>query len=193
MRKGQYFIIGAVFLCLAISYILLSQQVINIEVSPSDKNTFDNIKDDFPNVVNIILQENKTTSNLEEDMLDYFKFLDDYAKRHAMNLTGYFIIGLPYKEKTTKKMNVTIGNFRKENINNFKIVLDGKEYTINTMENNNITSLNYTLDNNYFEVKYNFSELGENVSFETSHKLFEVFEITADIQDKVWKDRIINK
>lgn len=193
MRKGQYFIIGAAALCFAIAYILLGQYAINIEVGPSDKNTFDNIKNDFPNVVNIILQENKTTSNLEEDMRDYIKFLDDYSERHAINLTGYFIIGLPYKEKTAKKMNVTIGNFMKKSISDFKIVLDGKSYTINTMENDNITSFNYTLNNNYFEVKYNFSELGENVSFETSNKLFEVFEITADIQNKVWKDRVINK
>ena len=77
IRKGQYFIIGAVALCFAIAYILLSQYAINIEVGPSDKNVFDNIKDGFPNVVNIILQENKTTPNLEEDMRDYIKFLDD--------------------------------------------------------------------------------------------------------------------
>ena len=180
VRKGQVFLIGAFVLCIMIATAVSGRSsLINTMPFDSTKHSFSNVILESKKTINIISKENLTSYNMENRLLEYSLFLDRIGKEHNMNITGYFIIAIPYGDD----MNVSVINFGKSTMKDIKINLNDTENlfgSINSMQSNTKTistvpeymKFNYSyLESNGISDEY-FSE-----EINTSKKVFSYIKI----------------
>ncbi|MCK5235151.1 MAG: hypothetical protein KAJ88_04865, partial [Candidatus Aenigmarchaeota archaeon] len=156
---------------------------------------FTNMKSELNYVVNVIVADSTDSTNIEDKMYTFFNFLDIYSKNHNLDLEGYYIIGLPLGNG----LNITVGNFRQYSLDNIEINITNSTGT----QSRNITILGpwmeSTLDfssvfgsSENITVSIDFAQLDSPIAFNTTRKVFEVFELELGKQQDLWVNLVEN-
>ncbi|MCK5062506.1 MAG: hypothetical protein KAR23_01125, partial [Candidatus Aenigmarchaeota archaeon] len=112
-----------------------------------------------------------------------------------LDLEGYYIIGLPLGNG----LNITVGNFRQYSLDNIEINITNSTGT----QSRNITILGpwmeSTLDfssvfgsSENITVSIDFAQLDSPIAFNTTRKVFEVFELELGKQQDLWVNLVEN-
>ncbi|MCK4927673.1 MAG: hypothetical protein KAJ20_00615 [Candidatus Aenigmarchaeota archaeon] len=197
MRKGQFYIISVAVLIFMISLILASRFMYPSQTAELDRTQymFTNMKSELNYVVNVIVADSTDSTNIEDKMYTFFNFLDIYSKNHNLDLEGYYIIGLPLGNG----LNITVGNFRQYSLDNIEINITNSTGT----QSRNITILGpwmeSTLDfssvfgsSENITVSIDFAQLDSPIAFNTTRKVFEVFELELGKQQDLWVNLVEN-
>lgn len=197
MRKGQFYIISVAVLIFMTSLILASRFMYPSQTAELDRTQymFTNMKSELNYVVNVIVADSANSTNIEDKMHIFFVFLDTYSKNHNLNLEGYYIIGLPLGDD----LNITVGNFRQYSLDNIEINITNSTGT----QSQNITilgpwtesTLNFSSvfsSSGNITVLINFAQLDSPIAFNTTRKVFEVFELELGKQQDLWVNLVEN-
>ncbi len=197
MRKGQFYIISVAVLIFMTSLILASRFMYPSQTAELDRTQymFTNMKSELNYVVNVIVADSANSTNIEDKMHIFFVFLDTYSKNHNLNLEGYYIIGLPLGDD----LNITVGNFRQYSLDNIEINITNSTGT----QSQNITILGPGMESTLnfssvfsssgnITVLINFAQLDSPIAFNTTRKVFEVFELELGKQQDLWVNLVEN-
>ena len=197
MRKGQFYIISVAVLIFMTSLILASRFMYPSQTAELDRTQymFTNMKSELNYVVNVIVADSADSTNIEDKMHIFFVFLDTYSKNHNLDLEGYYIIGLPLGDD----LNITLGNFRQYPLDNIEINITNSTGT----QSRNITILGPWMESTLnfssvfggpenITVLINFAQLDSPIAFNTTRKVFEVFELELGKQQDLWVNLVEN-
>ncbi len=197
MRKGQFYIISVAVLIFMISLILASRFMYPSQTAELDRTQymFTNMKSELNYVVNVIVADSANSTNIEDKMHIFFDFLNTYSKNHNLDLEGYYIIGLPLETD----LNITVGNFRQYSLDNIEINITNSTGTLSR----NITILGPGMESTLnfssvfsgsenITVLIDFAQLDLPIAFNTTRKVFEVFELELGKQQDLWVNLVEN-
>ncbi|MCK5235042.1 MAG: hypothetical protein KAJ88_04310 [Candidatus Aenigmarchaeota archaeon] len=197
MRKGQFYIISVAVLIFMISLILASRFMYPSQTAELDRTQymFTNMKSELNYVVNVIVADSANSTNIEDKMHIFFDFLGIYSKNHNLDLEGYYIIGLPLETD----LNITVGNFRQYSLDNIEINITNSTGTLSR----NITILGPGMESTLnfssvfsgsenITVLIDFAQLDSPITFNTTRKVFEVFELELGKQQDLWVNLVEN-
>ncbi|NOQ37310.1 hypothetical protein GQ472_00350 [archaeon] len=197
MRKGQFYIISVAVLIFMTSLILASRFMYPSQTAELDRTQymFTNMKSELNYVVNVIVADSADSTNIEDKMHIFFVFLDTYSKNHNLDLEGYYILGLPRGDD----LNITVGNFRQYSLDSIEINITNSTGT----QSRNITilgpwtesTLNFSSvfgGSENITVLINFAQLDSPIAFNTTRKVFEVFELELGKQQDLWVNLVEN-
>ncbi|MEA2003972.1 MAG: hypothetical protein U9O53_03350 [archaeon] len=196
-KKGQFYILSIAVIIFLISLIFASRFMYPAQTAELDRTQymFTNMKSELNYVVNVIVADSANSTNIEDKMHYFFDFLDAYSKNRNLDLEGYYFIGLPVGDD----LNVTVGNFRDSSLDNIGISITCSAGVLNQ----NITVLGSGsektlsfgsvfsgLDN--ITVSMGFTQLESPIVFNTTRKVFEVFELELENQQDLWVNIVEN-
>lgn len=196
MRKAQYYILAAAFVIFMVASIyFVSRTTFNIKNTASDY-IFSNIKNDFPNAVNTIVENNSDSASIEANMSTYINFLQNYTQRRNLILRGYFVVGVPHGND----LNITIGNFYNSSLYNFEVNATNNTATLSNkqiiLEKNQVytfpTYSNIYKKDNTINITIKHDAMAAE-EFETTKKLFSYIRLEMVQEQNVWANTLINK
>ncbi len=196
-KKGQFYILSITVIIFMISLIFASRFMYPVQTAELDRTQymFANMKSELNYVVNVIVADHANSTNIEEKMHSFFDFLDTYSKNRNLDLEGYYFIGLPVGDD----LNITVGNFRDSSLDNIDIsvtcsagVLNQSITVLNPGFENTLSfsSVFSGLDN--ITVSIEFTQLKSPIVFNTTRKVFEVFELELENQQDLWVNTVEN-
>lgn len=125
-RKGQFFVIGALLLISLIAgIIVLNVSEFTGPKTQTPKQLFDQSFHTFPNAVNAILAENRSISEIEQQMTSYLAFQQYTLQSHALQNKAHTVLSVPNGDNVT----VLLTNFRHAPLQNVQITVDGTTKT----------------------------------------------------------------
>ena len=197
-RKGQFFIIfTSILLFMIITIVLI--RFSSTSANQPDKMghyIFKNIQKDMERVVNIIMNINQTSLQVETTMNEYMIFLSNFTERHSLDFRAYYFIGL----SSGSELNVTAGNFYDSSLTNINITITDAtplttQQNITILTANNETTVSF--DNafsTYDSVTVNITHdtISSPMTFTTTvNSVFEVFYLQLGRNQDLWINRII--
>lgn len=194
-RKGQWFIVGAFLIITLLSAAIFGRSQVQIggEIEPWQKYIFRNIKADSENALTSILSENRTSENIEARLKDYSDFIRTFGDSRAINLTLYFIVGLP----TADGLNITVVNFEKNRMSPVSITVNGTTQTIAEIPDGSASTVAFSPLPDYIVINYTITEINsagapetESDAFNTTQKVFSALKLRISTKDgnQVWQD-----
>lgn len=197
-RKGQFFIIfTSVLLFMIITIVLIRfASTTNAQPDKMGHYIFKNIQKDMERVVNIIMNINQTSLQVETTMNEYMFFISNFTARHSLDFKSYYFIGL----SNGAELNVTAGNFYDASLTNINITVTDATPTlsyrnISSLATNMETTVSF--DNafsSYDTVQINITHdtIGEPIVFTTTaNSVFEVFYLQLGRDQNLWINQII--
>jgi hypothetical protein len=196
-RKGQFFIIFvSILMFIIISIVLIRFSYVSDQsLNTHTKYIFDNIQSDMVYFVNIILNNNSTSQNIEYLFPKYYTFLSHYSNEHKLNLKSFYVLGLPY----SNHLNVTIGNHYHTNISQIKITLTDQINSPHLINITNFFHQNHTTYHipNIFEstdtihINFTNSIIDQEIVFNsTTGSVFEIFYLELRDDKDTWVNKI---
>ncbi|VVB61724.1 Uncharacterised protein [uncultured archaeon] len=194
-RKAQWFIIGGLTIITMILSVVLSRNQVQIGtgIEPWQKYVFDNIKTDSRNAINSILAENATSGNIEARARDYSNFLRNFGNSRGVNITSYFIIGLP----SGNGINVSVVNFEKRTMQPITITVNGTTQSVAQIPDTSATTLVFSSVPDYFTVNYTVTEIDalgnsetDNQTLPTTKRAFSAIKVRIASKDgsQIWQN-----
>ncbi len=194
-RKAQWFIIGGLLIITMILSVALSRNQVQIgqNIEPWQKYVFDNIKTDSRSAINSILAENATSDNIEARLRDYSNFLRNFGNGRGINITSYFIVGLP----SGNGINVTIVNFQKAKMQPIAITINETTQSVAQISDTGSNTLVFNSVPDYFTVNYTVTEINaagisetDNQTLTTTKRAFSAIKLRVASKDgnQVWQN-----
>ncbi|RLG14115.1 MAG: hypothetical protein DRN71_03600 [Candidatus Nanohalarchaeota archaeon] len=197
-RKGQWLLITALLFSITLtSVVLITSERTDIQdISYGNKNMFDNIKKESQNAINIILSENYTSSHLNTNLKIYTEFLEHYANEHNTNITGYYIIGIPYQNN----LNITIANFLKTPMQNLNLTVASNTQHNLHLNNANFTTFHFSSVPGNFQFTCNFTYkdksnptiMQNNTLNTTTKRIFSILHLKLESKNEILTHYKIN-
>jgi len=197
-RKGQWLLITALIFSITLtSVVLMTSERTDIQdISYGNKNMFDNIKKESQNTINIILSENHTSGHLNTNLKIYTEFLKHYANEHNTNITGYYIIGIPYQNN----LNITIANFLKTPMQNLNLTVASNTHTNLHLNNGNFTTFHFSSvpDNFQFNCNFTYKDksnpiiIQNNTLNTTTKRIFSILQLKMESKNEILTHYEIN-
>ncbi len=193
-RKAQWFIVGGLLIATMILTVALSRNQVQIGtgIEPWQKHIFDNVKKDSISAVNSIVLENASSKNIESRLKDYSNFLRNYGDMRAINISAYFLVGLP----AGNGINVTIVNFERNTMRPANVTIGGATQSIPEILDRGASTIYFNSVPDYFTVNYTLTEINktgeksiENGTFTTTKKIFSAIKIRISTKDnsQIWQ------
>ncbi|MCJ7450463.1 MAG: hypothetical protein MUP58_01850 [Candidatus Nanohaloarchaeota archaeon QJJ-9] len=186
-RKAQFFMIGMIILSSLILGFIGIRSGISFS-STTDKQTqriFDHNLERFPEAVSSAIREEKSSKNLEKDLKTYIEFQNYVEKTHGIQSQSFFLIGIP----TAGGYNLTVGNYRGEKLENLTVEL-GEESINHSISDERIESYSINCTESFFEVSVSFE--GGEYQFNSTKKVFSLYNLRYNTIEGVWTDTIVN-
>lgn len=187
-KKGQWFLVSAIIIIAMISTVVLSSTQVKIGANsdPWQKYSFENLKAESSNAINSMMLENATSKNIEDGSKDYLDFLHSFGDSHGMDVSAYFIVGLP----TGSGMNVSVINFAHSDLRDINITLDSTTKIISLLPEKSSETISFTSVPDRFNVNYTLTEVNatgwrktENGNFQTTRKMFSAVKLRVKSKD----------
>ncbi len=187
--KGQWFIVGAITLITMMVVVAVGRTQVQIgqNIEPWQKYAFQNLKAESPSAINAMIRNNATSDNVEKSSRDYLDFLRSFGDARSINVSAYFIVGLPAESG----VNVSIINFARSELQNIAITLNGTTKTIPSIADRNSTTVAFANVPDYFTLNYTLAEVNatggtemENGTHETTKKVFSFVMMRVESKDK---------
>ena len=154
MKKGQFFLLGALFFMLMF-YLAVSAHIsrpfAGSMLKEDVRNLFENVKDEFPRALNFGLNSSKPVSTL----INFTNFVMNHTKSRDADFAALWIL----TQNVSSDLNVTVGNFLGYSTT-IMLNVSGNEKEI-YVENGKINSTIFLSPP---------SEFGMNVSFNTTEE-----------------------
>lgn len=186
MRKGQFYLVTAAVLVIAIVGIYIAAGArLGVSAKEEAGYTIDNIETDLVRAVNIALAEDSSFANVENRTEQYMEFAADFTMSKNKKLSGHLLVGVP----KGSKLYITFGNLGSENITGLEVNVSGSSQNLSTL----LPQEAYTF---YFpgaftpspaDINYSFNSLGETVSFSVDRVTFHRAEISISEAGNVWR------
>lgn len=191
-RKGQWFIISGLLLSTIVLGAALSKSQVRLGETrePFEKYIFENAESKGADAVNAILAENATSGNIESRLKDYLLFLKNFGNSRGINISSYFVVGLPLE---TGGMNVTVVNFA-NTLSNISLSANGSTQNIQEIPANSASTVSFSSVPGYFLFNYTFfdeeSQETQADSFNLTKRVFAVVKTRVETKDgnQVWQD-----
>lgn len=193
-RKGQWLLAGAILLITMISTSVISNTQVKIgqDVEPWQKYIFQNLELESSPAINSMIQENATSKNIEGRSRDYLDFLRSFGNSHGMDVSAYFIVGLP----AGGDINVSVINFGRNELQDIEITVNGTTKTIASLSDRHSATIAFPAVPDYFAVEYGLTEVNatggtetESGNFETIRKVFSIVKMRVASKDgsQIWQ------
>ena len=190
-KKAQWFVIGAFLIITMISAIVMGKNAVKLgdDLDPLQRQIYKNIKADIDIALNSILHEEQTSENLEMRLEDYSNFVREFGKIHAINISTYFIVGLP----SGNDVNVTVVNFQKTAMQPIEITINGTTKNISNLADGTSETITFESVPDYFIVNYTITTPGdllpESESTNMTKRVFSAVKLRVESKDQsqVWQ------
>jgi hypothetical protein len=187
-RKGQFFMIGTVLLSGTILASIVLQGGVDVYTGSSTTSfeVFDQALDEFPRAVSIALQEERSSSHLEQRLPAFMDYLVRTAAGHGISSQGYLLVGLP----TERGYNVTVGNYQGEELQDVWVTVGPESARIDAIPHKGFETVRFNTTKSQFSVAVNGTMKKE--SFTTSRRTVSLIHLRDTAGDTVWEDTTIN-
>lgn len=187
-RKGQFFMIGTILLSGIILAAIVLQGGVDIYTGSTTTSfqVFDQSLNEFPRAVSIALQEERSSSHLEQRLPAFMDYMVRTAAGHGISSQGYLLVGLP----TSHGYNVTVGNYQGEELQDVWVTLGPESARIDALSHKGFETIRFNTTVSQFSVSINGT--GKKESFTTSRRTFSLIHLQDTAGDTVWEDTKIN-
>lgn len=187
IRKGQFFIIGALLIAALIAgFVLLDIGGLDAPTTQTPKHLFDRSMNEFPVAVNTITADGEPVENMERRIISYLEYQQYLLNSHALQTQSHALISIPENGNVT----FVFANFHGTDADDIALTVDGSKQTIDQVPDGQVATFSFDNLPSGFDVRLAFTvEKTFNTTFTTSrHRRSALYRLTVEGESQTWQD-----